>query len=284
MNTPYDYMVLQPGSVTIENGPVNQRMTEVWKGPWTELRKTAQLKTAQVFGFKVYPGIQRPPFETSADWKHEFDAPSVQVLNEDKTWIITDVEARQLDAGDMGTLTIQYETRGADTSTGGSASENTGIPKGGQQRRPTTWSLSFREYTLSPLAYADLSAVDAIQKCVNNEHPGTLEVAKKYNPAVTSATFDYTYLVRTGEGENDISAVVLEGEKNRKIYKYMLAGINPQFHSPIVSRDAYFALSAGDAMSCDVGNLDRIEQLPPNCPIYWREAEWRRIEDNINVT
>lgn len=77
MTDPHNYMVLQPGSVTIENGPVNQHMTEVWKGPWTELRKTAQLKTETVFGFKLHPGIQRPAFESSADWKHEFDAPPV---------------------------------------------------------------------------------------------------------------------------------------------------------------------------------------------------------------
>lgn len=87
--------------------------------------------------------------------------PDVQVLNEDKKWVVTNVEARQLDAGDMGLLTIQYETRGSDTSS--SATEAaTGIPEGGQQRRPTTWTLSFQQHTRSPLAYADLSAVDSI--------------------------------------------------------------------------------------------------------------------------
>lgn len=103
--------------------------------------------------------------------------PDVQVLNEDKKWVVTNVEARQLDAGDMGLLTIQYETRGSDTSSGGTSADATGIPKGGQQRRPTTWTLSFQQHTRSPLAYADLSAVDSIQKCYNNEHPGTLAVA-----------------------------------------------------------------------------------------------------------
>lgn len=175
----------------------------------------------------MYPGIARPAFESSTSWKHEFDVPDVQVLSEEKTWIIVDVEARQLDAGDMGLLTIQYETRGSDTSSGGSSEDTTGIPKGGQQRRPTTWTLSFQQHTRSPLAYADLSAVDSIQKCYNNEHPGTLDVAKKYNPAVTQQTLEYTYLVRTGGGPEDLSAVILDGDKSRKIYKYMLAGITP---------------------------------------------------------
>lgn len=88
--------------------------------------------------------------------------PDVQVLNEDKKWVVTNVEARQLDAGDMGLLTIQYETRGSDTSSGGTSADATGIPAGGQQRRPTSWTLSFQQHTRSPLAYADLSAVDGI--------------------------------------------------------------------------------------------------------------------------
>lgn len=52
----------------------------------------------------------------------------------------------------------------------------------------------------------------------------------------------------------------------------------------MVSRDAYFALSAGDAMACDVGTLDKIENLPSTCPIYWNNAKWLRVEDSINVT
>lgn len=128
---PYNYMVLQSGSVNIENGPVNQQMTEVWKGPWSELRKLTQLRTATVFDFKIYPGIQRPLFEANVNWKHEFESPNVQVLKEDKHWIITSVQARQLEAGDLGLLTINYETRGADTSSGGTSEDATGIPEGG---------------------------------------------------------------------------------------------------------------------------------------------------------
>lgn len=128
---PYNYMVLQSGSVNIENGPVNQQMTEVWKGPWSELRKLTQLKTATLFGFKIYPGIKRPLFEGNASWQHEFEPPDVEVLSEEKNWIITSVQARQLDAGDLGLLTINYETRGSDTSSGGTSEASTGIPKGG---------------------------------------------------------------------------------------------------------------------------------------------------------
>lgn len=37
-------------------------------------------------------------------------------------------------------------------------------------------------------------------------------------------------------------------------------------------------------MSCNVGTLDKIENLPNKCPIYWNDAKWIRVEDNINVT
>lgn len=55
-------------------------------------------------------------------------------------------------------------------------------------------------------------------------------MAKKYNSSVTQTDLKYTYLVKTGPKENDLSAVILTGDKNRAIYDYLLAGITPQFH------------------------------------------------------
>lgn len=74
MLSAHNMMILEPGALTIENGPTNQRMTEVWKGPWSELRKLADLKSETVFSKKIYPGIERPDF-TSPDWSCEFSAP-----------------------------------------------------------------------------------------------------------------------------------------------------------------------------------------------------------------
>lgn len=53
-------MILEPAALTIENGPTNQKMTEVWKGPWSEIRKLTDLRNQQIFDQKIYPGIERP--------------------------------------------------------------------------------------------------------------------------------------------------------------------------------------------------------------------------------
>ena len=60
METPHNKMILEPAALTIENGPTNQRMTEVWKGPWSEIRKLTDLRSQQVFDQKLYPGLERP--------------------------------------------------------------------------------------------------------------------------------------------------------------------------------------------------------------------------------
>lgn len=60
METPHNKMILEPAALTIENGPTNQKMTEVWKGPWSEIRKLTDLRTQQIFDQKLYPGLERP--------------------------------------------------------------------------------------------------------------------------------------------------------------------------------------------------------------------------------
>ena len=102
---------------------------------------------------------------------------------------------------------------------------------------------------------------------------------------ITSADFKYCYY--TGEMMSDgktPKAAKLEGEKNRRIYDYMMAGITPQFHLPVVSREAYFALSAGDAMSCHIDDLDKVVELPQGCPYYWTGVEWIKTADDFTVT
>lgn len=73
MTTPHNYMTLMPGSVVIENAPTNQTMTEVWKGPWSELRKLTDLRSSStIFGVRVYPGLVRPDYPATT-WKVEFE-------------------------------------------------------------------------------------------------------------------------------------------------------------------------------------------------------------------
>ena len=43
MEVPHDKMIMESGTLTIGNAQDSQRMTEVWKGPWSELRKLTDL-------------------------------------------------------------------------------------------------------------------------------------------------------------------------------------------------------------------------------------------------
>lgn len=95
MNEVISCMILQPDSVRIRNEKNCQRMTEVWKGPWSEIKKLTDLKSSDVFGAKLYPGIIRPQvLDTSAQaWRKEFSMPTASTLNLDVKWLIENVEA-----------------------------------------------------------------------------------------------------------------------------------------------------------------------------------------------
>lgn len=281
MEVPHDKMIMESGTLTIGNAQDSQRMTEVWKGPWSELRKLTDLQDNAVFGYKIYPGIVRPNFDET-HWDTQFATPDASIPTKDMSWIVTDVQAKQEGAGDYGTLEITYETRGGDESGSG---EGSGVPDGGQQRRPTTWTMKFKQYTRSPMAYAPASACNSIYQCYSNGHPATIGELSAFSISsqVTSANFKYCWYYNI-PSSGKLSVGLLTDDKSKRIYDYLIAGITPQFHLPVVSRTAYFALSAGDAMSCHIEDFDKIVNLPANCPYYWRGMEWIKTEDTFTVT
>lgn len=119
-----------------------------------------------------------------------------------------------------------------------------------------------------------------IYQCYNNPHPPNY--ADISSQGIPESSLKYCYYTQNRDGTLKLNT--LDGEKNRKIYDYLVAGITPQFHLPVVSRDAYFALSAGNAMGCHIDNLDKVTNLPSECPYTWSGVEWIKSEDTFTVT
>ena len=152
-------------------------MTEVWKGPWLQIRNLTDLNSSDVFGAKIYPGIVRPAIlDTSADWKKEFNTPKASISGLDIKWIVENVEARQIEAGDLGLLTIDYSSVRENKGSGGSAT-NPDVPDNVLLTEPTTWTLTWNTYTRSPIEYArdtpDGTAAD-IKNCYEKEPCGSV--------------------------------------------------------------------------------------------------------------
>ena len=126
-------MYLMPNTQTATNNATTQTLTERWKGPWSEIRNLTDLKNQTVFGVKLIPGMARPAELSGTEkWKAEFNAPHASTTSTDVVWVIQDVKANEIVAGELGEIEISYNgVRNNDRQ--------------GQfdQIKPTTWSLKW---------------------------------------------------------------------------------------------------------------------------------------------
>lgn len=73
------------------------------------MKKALDPKNSAVFGVKLAPGMTRPAeLNGSTHWKAEYPAPNPSSLDEDVKWVIKEVEAIEIVAGDIGELHIKY--------------------------------------------------------------------------------------------------------------------------------------------------------------------------------
>lgn len=221
-------------------------MTEVWKGPWLQIRNLTDLNSSTVYGAKIYPGIVRPAIlDTSADWKKEFATPQASISGLDIKWIVENVDARQIEAGDWGLLTIDYSSVRENKGSGGGGAPNPDVPTNALLTEPTTWTLTWNTYTRSPIEYAgttpDGTAAD-IKNCYEKEPCGSVAEAEEYRSDIDESNLRYAYF--TGDGlHRQLNLLAAEGgagPQARKIYDYMCNGINVQFHSPVITKQDTF--------------------------------------------
>lgn len=290
METPIDKMVLQPDQLRISNEQNGQRMTEVWKGPWSEIRKLTSLKDDSVFSVKIIPGQKRPSGLDSTPWTKEFSTPQASTGEMNVDWIVDSVDARQIQAGDLGVLTINYSSVRDNSSGGGGGSIEPDAPANAELTRPTSWSVSWGTFTRSPLEYAQNSTGGRpadILDCLKNDHPGSLAEAQAQIPDVDPTDFKYCYYRGTSDIYRRIERLVdNQSPESTKIYDYMTMGITPQFHYPIVSKEVYFKIPAGvDLQIANVGlNIDKKQSLPDDCPYGFEEPwEWLKTDDRYQV-
>lgn len=205
----------------------------MWKGPWSEVKKALDPGNSTVFGVKILPGIERPlAFDRdTTNWKHEFSAVPVSIVNDDIAWLIDSFEVEELVAGELGLLTIHYVGTGVSTGSG----ENNFI-----QPKPTTWSLHWGSEQRSVLAYCDDSTgqrADEIVKCKENPHPTLGELHANGYPDATEEDVRYNYWSGTTDIYKSINRIVDNNNQGgRKIYDYYVKDVSPLFHYPIVQR------------------------------------------------
>jgi len=288
METPLSSMILQPNSLQISNDKDCQRMTEVWKGPWSVLKDLTNIKDKSVFGVKLYPGIIRPSaMDSSTSWKKEFDTPVASISAKTVEWLIDTVETKQIEAGDYGELTITYSSVRQNSSGGG---QNADIPGDCVQTQPTVWSLNWGTFTRSPLEYAqDVTGGTAedIKNCYENDHPGSVAEAVPLNPQVDADNLKYAYYMGTEDINREIKILVDNGvPESTKIYEYLCKGITPQFHYPIVSKQDHFFLSSGFVFNVTPGvDIDKKQSLPASCPYQFNNNwQWLKTDDSYQIT
>lgn len=109
MAIPLDAMYLKPDTQRATQNLDDFTMEETWKGPWTEVKKALDPKNNSIFGVKLAPGMTRPTdLDGSTNWNAEHAAPRPSSLDEDVKWVIKEVEAVEIVAGDVGELRIKY--------------------------------------------------------------------------------------------------------------------------------------------------------------------------------
>lgn len=294
METALSCMYLKPDSQTTNGELDKQTMTEVWKGPWSEIRKLYD-EEHEVFGATIIPGRVRPiQFSNSDLWKHEFEPPGTN-----DGWIIQDVNATEIVAGELGELTITYSA--GETSEGGGGGGG-GTTDNFPQEVPTTWSLSWGSEQRSVLAYCDESTgqrATQVVQCKNNPHPTLEELQANGYPSATEEDAKYDFWAGTTDIYRSIDRLVNNtNQGGRKIYDYYIRDISPIFHYPIITRHQRIK-ECPDALPTDPISMSaiyipankfelidhKLEQMPEGCPfgagVGW---QWLCVEDNWEGT
>lgn len=258
-------MVLQPNShnITIAGNDV-ATFTEVWKGPWDEIRKLP--KDSKIFGTYIIVGLKRPAFNTGS-WKYEYDAP--KPIDEVKyPWVITDIQIQE-GVGDYGTLTLTYSA-----GTPSWSSENDQPPEKKEDAKVEeyekidrrTWSINWQSYNKSVLEYSTIP---------------DKQIKFKENPA----TEDWTYYANS---QTKVIDNFPDNEKERQIATYYTKDISPQFHYPVITlHQEYQFPRKGVNWFADFGNdldLKETGTLPADCPFLMGGWEWIMTADSGTMT
>lgn len=97
---------------------------------------------------------------------------------------------------------------------GGSDPPNPDVPSGAVLTQPTTWTLTWRAFTRSPIEYAgttpDGTASD-IKHCYENDKPGTLAEAARYRTDIDASNLRYAYFTGVEGIDRELKLLAAEG-------------------------------------------------------------------------
>lgn len=267
METPLTCMYLMPNTQKASNDSTTQTLSETWKGPWSEIKKLTDLKNNSVFGVKLIPGMARPQAldALSSSWKAEFPAPKASTTADDVVWVIEDVKASEIVAGELGQIEIKYTGVRNDPGQDGKF----------DQIKPTTWSLHWGSTNISPLAYCPDSTgsrASEVMACMDQPHPTLAELKSNGFPNATEQDARYSWWAGTDDVYRSIG-VLADADKcgGREIYDYMERDVKPMFHYPIIERRQYVK-EAPAVVSADYRTLspqklsaiDKVDYITPN--------------------
>lgn len=239
-----DKMYLQPGTAEAQLGENGRTFTEVWKGPWSQIKDVAS--TGKVFGTTLLPGGKRPAFNNGY-WDKSAGTPAP--MSASLPWIISGIEIQQT-IGDHGILTITYKSGDGDESDPDSGE----YPEYDEDdpckliESATSWQLSWEAFKRSVLDYSS--------------DPTAISLYKNFPTGVP-----YQYYVAGSMHGAKASITEADDGKERKIAEYFKKGVSPQFHYPVVTLHEEYTLPSGVQIPFRIGkDLDIIQKLPDNCP------------------
>lgn len=230
-------MVLQPNTAQA-NLSESGRYSEVWKGPWDEIKKVTS--TGTVFSKKFQIGQARPAL-SGTYWKSEYAAPDT--LGPDWPWVIQNIEARQLQGGDHGLLKVDYET-GVTPGAELDPASPEDVKEDESKRR---WTLQWAAYSFPVLNFL---ASDSLRQAV---------VQYKNHPATTTDYWYYSDTTRTDITQlpEDPGAATQAGA--RKVANFFVNGVAPVYHYPIITYHQEYIVDKDEALALDIGrDIDRI--------------------------
>lgn len=246
-------LVVQPASGSPHYDSNGGHYTEIWKGPYNILRQLPSLTTGTVSGYpKVVVGYDIPIIPLKS---FKIDRPPVP---DGMSWVVTDVNVEEIEAGDHGKLTINcYLSNPYDWSSSSSA----------KQISETTWEVGTNNFTRDIFSYCGPS---------EGANPNVYRLKKWMAEPDTYLQVHYEFKSPGGEvldllaADKALAGKIQKGE--RKIYDW----------NPVIKKNTKWSGFKIPNFGKDINTISKVTDL--SCPFANDLTSYEFLKTNDNIT
>ena len=236
--------------------------TEKFKGPYSEMINCSNGYV--VAGAKFIVGQPRPNLGNR--FKIDYNPPSIPI---GYYWVVRKIQAEELDSGDHGLLTVEYEPIKYSSEIRNFRSKQ------------ETWSISWQSQSLNVLAYCTDDGYPESEKanstnivaCARGKRPDTTEVSDD--------NYAYSWIDSTTGETKTLNKI------EKAIFRKYINDKNPIFHYPVITHTQVIHCEKGASFSPKIAtDLDAVSKGVDNnngnnCPFDLGNFEWLHTGSNI---